>query len=103
EPGETFYDHATDSEITDNEILYTDGGVQPNDLAPSCRFMALGEDRLWLGGLFDGDILQASKRFVPREPIQFSDHDAFKVRLPFDNTGIAYLDGALVAFCNDST
>src|SRR5690606_12966019 len=32
EPGETFYDHATDSEITDNEILYTDGGVQPNDL-----------------------------------------------------------------------
>lgn len=102
EPGTTFYDHNSDDEIRDNEILYTDGGVQPNDLAPSCRFMALSEDRLWVGGLFESDIIQASKKFVPREPVRFSDHDAFKVRLPFAATGLAYLDGAVVAFCEDS-
>lgn len=102
EPGAQFFDHASDDEIRDNEILYTDGGVQPNDLAPSCRLMALGEDRLWLGGLFESDIIQASKKFVPREPVRFTDHDAFKVRLPFDNTGLAYLEGALVAFCEES-
>lgn len=98
----TFIDPKTDDDIRDNEILYTDGGVQPNDLAPSCRFLAIGEERLWLGGLFDPEIIQCSKAFAPREPIQFSDHDAFKVRLPFACTGLAYLDGSVVAFCSDS-
>jgi hypothetical protein len=103
EPGTQFFDHNSDDDIRDNEVLYTDGGVQPNDLAPSCRFMALGEDRLWLGGLFESDIIQCSKFFVPREPVQFSDLDSFKVRLPFPCTGLAYLDGSLVAFCESST
>ena len=100
--GAPFYDHSADDDIRGNEILYTDGGVQPNDMAPACRFMALGEDRLWVGGLFDADIIQCSKPFVPREPVQFSDHNAFKVRLPAPCTGLAYLDGAVVAFCEDA-
>lgn len=97
-----FDDTLADDAIRAREVLYTDGGVQPNDLAPSCRFMALGQDRLWLGGLFERDVIQSSKVFVPNEPIQFSELDSFKVRLPFDNTGLAYLDGALVVFCENS-
>lgn len=98
----TYVDSIADDDIRDNEILYTEGGVQPNDLAPSCRFLAIGEDRLWVGGGWDNDIIQCSKAFAPREPIQFSDNNAFKVRLPFACTGLAYLDGAVVAFCENS-
>src|SRR5690606_17207323 len=68
DPESEFIDHASDDEIRDNEVLYTDGGVQPNDLPPSCRFLAVGEDRLWVGGLFDANIIQCSKAIVPREP-----------------------------------
>lgn len=98
-----FNDIYSDDEIRDNEILYTDGGVQPNDLAPSCRFLAVGEDRLWLGGLFEEQEIQCSKFTLPREPIQFSDHGSFKIRLPFPCTGLAYLDGSLIAFCETSS
>ncbi len=88
----------TDANISSNEEIYVQGGAKQNDCAPSCIFMCESEDRLWLGGLWDGTIIQASKIRVPGEPIQFTDHASFQVVLPDVCTGLAYLDGAVVAF-----
>ncbi len=89
---------SADAAISDNEEAYTSQGRKSNALAPACIFSCVSEDRVWLGGLWDGTILQASKIRVPGEPVQFTDHGSFKVVLPETCTGLAYIDGAVVAF-----
>lgn len=88
----------SDADIRDGERAYTDGGVQQRDIAPSCIFSCESEDRVWLGGLWDGTIIQASLTMVPGEPVQFTDHESHQVVLPDLCTGLAYLDGAVIAF-----
>ena len=88
----------TDTLISASEILYTDGGVLPNALAPACQFTCRSEERMWSGGMLDPRMLQASKIIVPGEPVQFADSDTFRVLLPEPCTGIAYQDGTLFAF-----
>jgi hypothetical protein len=94
----TFSDELSDALLTVREILYTDGGVLPNDPPPSCRFISCTEDRVWLAGLWETEQLQSSKILVPGEPPQFSDLPAFRVVLPEPCTGIAVQDGVVVAF-----
>lgn len=98
----TFVDNSDDCEIEDEEILYTDGGVLQHDLAPACKFMAVAEDRVWCGGLLENYIIQASKVIIPGEPAEFSDHPSHQVVLPRPCTGIAYQDGQVIAFCEES-
>lgn len=95
-------DTTSDVAAAANEILYTDGGVLPDDLAPSCRFMAKAEDRLWFGGLWDPSIIQCSKIIIPGEPIQCSDHASHQVALPGECTGLSYMDGQVIAFTLDA-
>jgi len=91
-------DQESDSSISDNEFLYTDGGVLDNVLAPSCRFLAKSEDRVWCGGLWDASIVECSKVLVPGEPVQFTGDASHQVVLPGACTGLAYMDGNVVAF-----
>jgi len=100
-PG-AFIDRISDGVLATREILYTDGGVLDNEHPPSCRFVAIMEDRIWLGGLWDKEQVQSSKILVPGEPPQFSDSPAFRVVLPAANTGLAAQDGVLVAFCESA-
>lgn len=92
----------TDAVIAANERIYTDGGVRENKLAPSCRYLCKSEDRVWCGGLWDRRIIQASKISVPGEPLQFTDDFAFQVVIPDEVTGLAYLDGNVIAFCQNA-
>lgn len=84
--------------LTDNPILYTDGGVQQNDLAPSCRCLVATEETVVAGPLWDRTLWQESKPIVPGEPANFSDFDGYKIRFPEDTVAGAYMDGALVVF-----
>lgn len=97
-----YTDSYTDAQIAANASIYTDGGVLANDLAPSCRFLCKAEDRVWFGGLWDNTVIQCSKVIVPDEPIQCTDHDSHKVQLLADCTGLAYMDGTVIAFCQNS-
>jgi hypothetical protein len=90
----------TDSLIRTNEVLYTDGGVRDNALAPSAQFLCRSEERLWVGGQWNPAVITSSKVIVPDEPIQFSNSAAFSVVLPDKCTGLAYQDGAVIAFCS---
>lgn len=97
----TITDTMPDGDMSDEQILYTDGGVLPNVLAPSCRFTAFSEDRLWCGGLWDENVLECSKIIVPGEPLLFTGDPTHQVYLPAKCTGLAYQDGQLAAFCKD--
>lgn len=87
------FDPAT---ITANRELYTDGGVQQNDMPPACRSVVAAEETLWVGVGFDRTLWQESKPIFPEEPANFSDNDAFKVRFPEDTVAGAYMDGTLI-------
>lgn len=70
-----FDDIATDTGvfgISSNQILYTTGGILPNDPAPSCSFQWLYKNRVMLGGLDDGNTIWFSKTRVEGEPVKFS-------------------------------
>jgi hypothetical protein len=84
--------------LTDNAELYTDGGVQQNDFAPSCRALVATEDTLVAVAGWDRTIAQESKPIFPEEPALFSDFDGFKIRFPEDLVTGAYMDGALLGF-----
>jgi hypothetical protein len=94
----TYVDQLSDANLQTREFLYTQGGVLNNDHPASAAYLALSEDRVWLGGLFESNQLQSSKILVPGEGPQFSDSPAFRVVLPAPNTGIACQDGAVIAF-----
>jgi hypothetical protein len=84
--------------LTDNAQIYTDGGVQQNDFAPSCRAVVATEDTLAAFAGWDRTLVQESKPIFPEEPATFSDFDGFKIRFPEDLVTGAYMDGALLGF-----
>lgn len=94
-------DSAEDGDIGGNEILYLEGGVLDFALAPSCRFLCRSEDRVWAGGLWNPRIVQCSRLVVPREPVQWADDDSHRVDLGSECTGLAYMDGQVLAFTRD--
>lgn len=96
--GSVFTDDNTDADIADQEILYTMGGVLPNVLAPSCRFMRYVNGRLWCGGLWDPEIIECSKLAVPLEQIGFTGDATHQMVLDAPCTGLASIDDQLVAF-----
>lgn len=55
------------------EVLYTTGGVIENIVAPSSACITGYRNRLFLGGLEDGNTLAYSKYAVPGEGVAFSD------------------------------
>ena len=94
----SWVDTLSDALLASQEILYTDGGVVNNALAPSARHVAASDERVALAGLWDRNIVRTSKIIVPGEPVLFTNSAAFDVVLRSPCTGIAYQDGQLVAF-----
>lgn len=98
----TFVDTISDAQAGGNEFTYTDGGVVANILPPPCELMALCNGRLWLGGQLDRNVITASKLLVDGEPSQFSDEAEFSVFLAEECTGLASLDGTVIAFAREA-
>jgi len=97
----SYVDSMSDANAAVNEFVYTDGGVLPNEPAPPCTFMCVNDGRVWVGGQLDRCRITSSKLLVDGEPTQFTDADQFNVFLPDDNTGLAAIDGTVVAFARD--
>lgn len=96
-------DDAPDSEIIDNEVLYTQGergglsGLLQNDMPPPCRFIWPGSSRVIVGGLEDPAEVRWSKLIFPGEPVQFSNNEAYRGRIDGEVLGVASLDGVWYA------
>lgn len=94
----TIEDIASDTVVGSNAPLYTQIGSEfENSQFPACQFSMVGGGRLWVGGGFKANVIQASKPFRPRLSVEMVDDDAFRASLPADCTGLAYLDN-VVAF-----
>ncbi|HEY6924947.1 MAG TPA: hypothetical protein VI653_15840, partial [Steroidobacteraceae bacterium] len=92
---------STDLDIVQNEALYVNIGQElAASQFPACSFANVGGNRLWCGGGFAGNTIQASKLFMPHLAPEFADDDAFRATLPSACTGMAWCD-AQVAFTQE--
>lgn len=103
----SFVDTTADSSITDNERVYTTGGVIPNDPAPNGEFSAAGAGRIFIGGLEQEDEIAYSKKQLFGESVNFTDN--FRIRIASGSntdktkiSGIGYLDGKIIIFRQNS-
>ncbi|HEY5947742.1 MAG TPA: hypothetical protein VIV40_19715 [Kofleriaceae bacterium] len=97
----TAKDVYADSDIIQNEVLYTQIGQElPASNFPACTFANVGGNRLWCGGGFAGSTITASKQFTAHIAPEFADDDAFRINIPADVTGMAWCD-AQVAFTQE--
>lgn len=69
----TFNDTTSDTDLIDNEILYTTGGLLENIAAPSSSIIESFRDRIFLAGLENEDKLQYSKIRFDGSPVEFND------------------------------
>jgi hypothetical protein len=94
----TYTDLLADTTISVNPVIYTQIGQQlANGFPPAARFGCTGGARAYLGGLLRGDVAVASKLIVGDQSATFTESDAFKIIVPADLTGIAWMD-SLVTF-----
>lgn len=99
-------DRSGDTEIQDNEILYTTGGILPNDSTPIGEFSAAGNGRVAIGGLEDDEIAY-SKKSLTGEVVAFSDF--FRLRVPTagvsdksKTSAAGFLDDKMIIFKKNS-
>lgn len=93
----TFIDTFSDDDIIQNEALDINIGQEvAASNVPACSFANVGGNRLWCGGGFSGNIVQASKQFAPRLAPEFADDDAWRVTLPSNCTGSAWCDAEVL-------
>lgn len=98
----TLTDNVADADIAAQPFLYTDGGALQTDLAPTCRFIAIGETRIAFAGGWNPQIVEFSQYFFPGEQVQPTQHDSHKVFLPDECTGIVYMDGQFGCFTRNN-
>ncbi len=80
---------------TSAEIIYTLGNVKPNQPAPAHRYGFVAMGRAWCVGLFNPQLVECSKFFVPNEPATFTRDPAFRTAAPFPVTCGAEMDGTI--------
>lgn len=104
---QTLFDAVSDANITNNELLYTDGGIIESDSTPNARFSASGGNRLFLGGLEENDEIAYSQKQLFAEGVSFSDFFRLRVstgtsadRSPI--SAIGYMDNKLIVFRKNS-
>lgn len=96
-PEQLITDGLADSAISTRETLYypNQSGNYP---CPSHRFAVQGGNRMFVGGLWDPTLVAVSKPFVPDEPVQFVEDNAFRILSPVPVTALGWLDGSPVIF-----
>jgi len=101
----TVNDGVADATAETREILYTQSQKPlPNVVLGSAQFIAVGRDRLILGGLQDPYQVKLTQLFAPGEPPEGAHPGlaAFGARLPQPCTGVAASGDAYIAFTRDA-
>lgn len=96
---ETGFADQSDTEITDNEQLYTTGDILINDGTPPCRFAVTHGDRMWLGGLENRKEMWFSQPYVGTETPRYNGN--LRLRFPVDIINAISMDDKLVCFATD--
>ncbi len=97
----TFTDPETDATLTNNEILYTEGGVLDNVAPPPSKFIVAHGDQLV--GINDEDprVVWYSKPFNPGRGIAWNETLIERLDDGAECTALASQDGRLIVFKSD--
>ena len=79
-------DTKPDADYAGNPILYSEGGVIENFVAPSCKNVSIWNNRLWLTGVEVGVAYWYSKIIKENTPVEFALQ--FSNVIESDNRGI---------------
>ena len=95
----TINDNLSNTDLKNNELLYTTGNVLENIAPPAAKIIARFKNRLFLAGLEQKNILWYSKEHQENNAIEFN--DTLKIRV--DDTGgnitaLGELDDKLIIF-----
>lgn len=93
---------AADTDLQNNAVLYTTGGVLPGFCPPSSRFCVQHKNRVWLAGTDDGRTLWYSKQLTESIAPEFNDAQTIIIDRGGDVTGLASIDDKLIVFKSDS-
>ena len=92
-----------ESALTSNEVLYTDGGVVPNEEPPSNTCIADWDGRVWVGGLSQKNQVAFSKTLRSNESVNFSDIFRLEVGSQLEKVvALQGMDDKLIVFKEDS-
>lgn len=104
----TLVDTLNDTSIISNDLVYDTGdpsvGVPLDDSsAPSCNLLVSHQNRIFIAGTSDKNVVQYSKIVAAGSPVQFADELTFKLDARGgDITALGSLDAALVIFKSNS-
>lgn len=95
----TFLSNEKDTNLINNELLYTTGGVLDNIAAPASRIIETFNNRVFLAGLENQDQLQFSKIITEGVPVEFNDTLTKLVPTPGGPiTALKAMDDKLIIF-----
>jgi hypothetical protein len=90
---------AADSELSSDNVLYTDGGILANDPPPPAVLMTLHNNRIWVVDSQNPNTVWPSNQIVPLNGITFSGDLATNIDTRYGAiTAIAEMDSNLVGF-----
>jgi hypothetical protein len=101
----TINDGLADATAETREVLYIQAQKPTANVAPQpCQFMAVGRDRVILGGLPDPYVVALSQLVFPAEPVEFASPNAFayQARLPEPVTAVEAYGDSYIAFTADA-
>lgn len=95
----------SEADLVNSEVLYTEGGVLPNEPMPGCRQLSVFQRRLVATGVDDGRKIFWSKQSSPGFAAEFSSDLAFQTLVPDAAgrvVGSVELDDKLIVVCESS-
>ena len=95
----TFFLSATDAELADNRVLYTEGGELGHIAPPPSKFLWRNNDRVFSISS-DSNSIWYSKPFVEGLSVEF--HPNLSITIAKDAVGGADMDGRQIVFFEDS-
>jgi hypothetical protein len=95
----TYEDNQADTLITDNQLLYTTGGVIDNVQPKPSRLVEEYRNRLCVAGQEDGNVVQYADSYVYGSPVEFKEGFTFRVEQGGGNlSAVTKLDDKLILF-----
>lgn len=101
----TVNDGVSDATAETREVLYIQSQKPTANVSPlPCQFMAVGRDRVIIGGLPDPYVVMLSQLVFPGEPVEFASPNAFayQARLPEPVTAVEAFGDSYIAFTADA-
>lgn len=94
----SFVDNFDDITIQSNEVLYTQGGIKPNELPPPCKYIASNNNIVYYANIVESAEVKPYRLRFSKESDPDSVPETFFEDFEADITGIAAIEDKTVVF-----